>query len=79
MYSDTPVFSRAIDIGSMAAISTILSQLMVLYAASTLRKQPVSTINTAAIIIAVTGAIGMKSNTIAIIIRSMMIPANGAL
>ena len=30
MYSDAPVFSRANDIGIMAAINTILSQLMVL-------------------------------------------------
>ena len=28
--SDTPVFSSAVDIGIIAAISTILSQLMVL-------------------------------------------------
>ena len=30
MYSLTPVFSRASDIGIMAAMSTMLSQLMVL-------------------------------------------------
>ena len=64
MYSDAPVFSNAKDIGIIAAMSTILSQLMVLYAASTLRKQPVNTINKPAMMTAVTGATGMKSNTI---------------
>ena len=75
MNSDAPVFSSAIDMGIMAAMSTIDSQLMVLYAASTLRKQPVSTINTAAIITAVTGATGMKSNTIMATISAMMAAA----
>ena len=76
---DAPVFSKAVDIGIMAAISTILSQFMVLYAASTLRKQPVRIIKTLAMSTAVTGATGMKSNTISTIISSMMAAANGAL
>ena len=65
--------------GIIAAKRTIVSQFIVLYAASTLRRQPVTTIRTAAIITAVTGAMGMKSNTIIAIIRSMMAAAIGAL
>ena len=48
MALDTPVFSSAMDIGSIAAKSTIVCQLMLLYAASMLRTQPVTTIRTAA-------------------------------
>ena len=77
--ADAPVFSSATDMGIMAAMSTTLSQLIVLYAASTLRKQPVSTISTAAIITAVTGATGMKSNTIMATMSSIMQAAKGAL
>ena len=49
MASEAPVFSSATDIGSMAAINTMLSQLIVRYASSTLRRQPHNTIRTAAI------------------------------
>ena len=79
IHSETPVFCSATDIGIIAAMSTMLSQLIVLYAASTLRKQPVSTISRPAIITAVTGAMGMKSNTMTAIIASMIIAATGAL
>ena len=44
-----------------------------------LRKQPVNTISMAAIITAVTGATGIKSNTIMATINSMMAAATGAL
>ena len=63
----------------IAAMSTILSQFIVLYAASTLRKHPVSTINIPAIITAVTGATGIKSNTIINTINTMIAAATGAL
>ena len=77
--AETPVFSSAVAIGIMAAMRTMLSQLMVLYAASTLRKHPVTTISKPAAMTAVTGAIGMKSNTITAIIASIIIAASGAL
>ena len=77
--AEAPVFSSASDMGIMAAISTTLSQLIVLYAASTLRMQPVSTMRMAAIMTAVTGSTGMKSNTIMATINSIMTPATGAL
>ena len=67
------------DIGSIAAKRTIVCQLMVLYAASTLRTQPVITIMTAARSTAVTGATGMLSTTIITIIAIMIRAAIGAL
>ena len=77
MASEVPVFSSATDIGSMAAISTMLSQLIVRYASSTLRRHPHSTIRTAAISTAATA--GTQLNTMAAIISSMMPAASGAL
>ena len=77
--SDTPVFSRARDIGSMAAKRTIVSQLIVLYAASTLRMHPVIIIITAARSTAVTGATGMLSTTIRSIMAIIITAAMGAL
>ncbi len=65
--------------GNIAPNNTIVSQFIVLYAASTLRKQPVNTIKTAEIMTAVTGATGMKSKTIIAIIKSMIAAAMGAL
>ena len=79
MNSDVPVFSSAVDIGIIAANNTIVSQLIVLYAASTLRTQPVTTISTAAIITAVTAATGIKSNTIIATISTIIAAATGAL
>lgn len=76
---DTPVFSNAVDIGSIAAKSTMVCQLIVLYAASTLRTQPVMTINIAASSTAVTGATGIESTTIMTIIANMISAAMGAL
>ena len=76
---DTPVFWSAVDRGIIAAMSTMLSQLMVLYAASTLRKHPVKMVSSAAMITAVTGATGTKSNTIMAIISSIIAAATGAL
>ena len=77
--SETPVFSRAVDIGSMAAKRTIVCQLMVLYAASTLRTQPVITMRMAARRTDVTGATGMLSTTIITTIPIIMAAAIGAL
>ena len=77
--AEAPVLVRATDMGIMAAMSTMLSQLMVLYAASTVRKQPVRIISTAAISTAVTGATGMKSNTIMATMATMTAAATGAL
>ena len=57
----------------------MLSQLMVLYAASTFRKAPEITINNEAMRIAISGEIGIKSNIIAITIAIIIIPAMGAL
>ena len=54
--ADRPVFSNAVAMGIIAAMSTMLSQLTVLYAAPTLRRQPVMTISNAATMTAVTGA-----------------------
>ena len=79
MRSDIPVFSSACDIGIIAANSTMVSQLIVLYAASMLRTQPVRTMSTDAMSTAVTGAIGMKSKTISAIISSIIAAATGAL
>ena len=67
------------DIGSIAAKSTIVCQFMVLYAASTLRTQPVMTMSTAARSTDVTGATGMLSTTIITIIAIMIAAAIGAL
>ena len=77
MASEAPVFSSATDIGSMAAINTMLSQLIVRYASSTLRRQPHNTIRTAAINTAATA--GTQLNTMAAIISSIMPAARGAL
>ena len=77
--AETPVFSKATDIGIMAAMRIILSQFMVLYAASTFLKHPQITINNAATVTAVTGAMGMKSKTIAATIANIMTAAKGAL
>ena len=52
---------------------------MVLYAASTFLKHPQITINNAATVTAVTGAMGMKSKTIAATIANIMTAAKGAL
>ena len=76
---ETPVLSRAKAIGNIPAMRTMLSQLMVLYAASTFRKAPEITINNEAIRIAISGEIGIKSNIIAITIAIIIIPAMGAL
>ena len=76
---DTPVFSSAVDIGSIAAKSTMVCQLIVLYAASTLRTHPVMTINIAASNTAVTGATGIESTTIITIMAIMISAAIGAL
>ena len=67
------------DIGSIAAKSTMVCQLMVLYAASTLRTHPVMTISTAARSTDVTGATGIPSTTIITIIAIMIAAAIGAL
>ena len=74
---EMPVFSKAMDIGIMAAMSIILSQFIVLYAASTLRKQPVSTVSNPAITTAVTGATML--NAIVTIIAIIITAAIGAL
>ena len=67
------------DIGSIAAKRTIVCQLMVLYAASMLRTQPVTTIRIAARSTDVTGATGIFSTTIITTIAIMMAAAIGAL
>lgn len=57
----------------------MLFQFIVLYAASTLRKHPENTINKPAMATATTGEIGIKSNTMATIMSSIMATATGAL
>ena len=79
MADDAPVFSNAVDMGSIAPKSTMLSQLMLLYAASTLRTHPVNTMATAASITAVTGATGMNGKAITATIATMIKAAKGAL
>ena len=76
-HPEIPVFSKAVDIGIIAAMSMMLSQLMVLYAASTLRKHPVNTVKRPAIMTAVTGATML--NAIAAIIPIIITAATGAL
>lgn len=57
----------------------MLSQFIVLYAASTLQKHPENTINKPAMATATTGEIGIKSNTMTTIMSSIMAAATGAL
>ena len=80
IHAEIPVFDNAVDMGIMAAISTMLSHPIILYAASTLRTQRVRTISSPAMITTATGLMpSWSANTMQSTMSNIKPAARGAL